>query len=291
MLKYVEDFRIIKEYKRLKVEVTEMENRRKNRRKQYLRRNFFLAAGIFLLLLLTIAVLVFRMRAQGEKEADTEEGIAYLESLEAKDMNSIQQEIKTLRKEEQREALTNGDLTVWEQFTDYAILGDSRTMGFDQYGFLPSERILAHGGATIADIPEYMEQLKALNPSYVFQCYGLNDVSIGYWETPQAYTTDLGKAVESIRTELPDAQVFVNSIFPAQDPAFEQSEEWRKIPEYNEVIKAYCEENGYPYIDNTQIVEEHSDLYDEDGIHLQEDFYEYWAVNMLAEVMADGESS
>ena len=57
------------------------------------------------------------------------------------------------------------------------------------------------------------------------------------------------------------------------------------------MIKAYCEENGYPYIDNTQIVEEHSDLYDEDGIHLQEDFYEYWAVNMLAEVMADGESS
>ena len=96
----------------------------------------------------------------------------------------------------------------------------------------------------------------------------------------------LGNAVESIKEQLPDAQVYVNSILPAQDPAFEQSEKWREIPDYNEVVKTYCEEKQYPYIDNGQIVQDHLDLYDADGIHFQEDFYEYWAINMLAEVDA-----
>ncbi len=262
--------------------------RKSSSREQAVRRNFLLAAGILLLIVIVAVILVIRFRASSNEGVNTEAGIEYLKNLESKDMNTIEESIKTLEKEEQREALASGDLTVWEQFIDYAIMGDSRTMGFDQYGFLPSERILAHGGATIADIPDYMDQLKTLNPSYVFLCYGLNDVSIGYWNTPEEYVADLGAAIESIKTELPNAEVFVNSIFPARDPAFEQSEEWRKIPEYNEVIQAYCEEKGYPYIDNDQIIEEHSDLYDEDGIHLQQDFYEYWAINMLTEVAVDG---
>lgn len=247
---------------------------------------FLLTAAAAVILVIVILVLV--LTGHKKQDEDTKSGVEYLKTLESKDVSVIEQSIKELEKKEQKAALESGELTVWEQFQDYAILGDSRTMGFDQYGFLPSERILAHGGATIEDIPDYMDSLKTLNPSYVFLCYGLNDVSIGYWDNPQDYAEDLGKAVESIKEELPNAEVFVNSIFPARDPAFEQSEAWRDIPEYNEVIKAYCEEQGYPYIDNTEIIEEHSDLYDDDGIHLQEEFYEYWAINMLTEVQLDG---
>ncbi len=264
-----------------------MERKKYMLREQIQKRRLSLMAGISVLILLVLALILFRIRAGEEPQADIGEGVAYLESLENRDEGAIEERIRALEKDEHRDALESGNLTIWEQFTDYAILGDSRTMGFDQYGFLPSERILAHGGATIADIPDYMEQLRALDPSYIFLCYGLNDVSIGYWDSPEEYARDLGEAVDSIRSELPEAEVFVNSIFPAREPAFEQAEDWRRIPEYNEVVKAYCEEEGYPYIDNNEIIEEHLDLYDEDGIHLQEDFYEYWAVNMLAEVTVD----
>ena len=34
-------------------------------------------------------------------------------------------------------------------------------------------------------------------------------------------------------------------------------------------------------IDNTQTVQEHMDLYEDDGIHLMKDFYEYWLMNMI----------
>ena len=87
-----------------------------------------------------------------------------------------------------------------------------------------------------------------------------------------------------LKKELPDTQIIINSIFPAQDPAFERASAWKKIPEYNEAVKAWCEEKQYAYVDNTDVYEAYKDLYDVDGIHFKKDFYQYWAVNMLGEV-------
>ena len=51
-----------------------------------------------------------------------------------------------------------------------------------------------------------------------------------------------------LQKELPEATVFVNSILPATDPAFEQSEKWRNIPDWNKDIKKHCEQEKTPYI-------------------------------------------
>lgn len=48
------------------------------------------------------------------------------------------------------------------------ILGDSRAVGFSYYQFLPENQVLAKNGATIDDIPDYMDQIVALNPSSIF---------------------------------------------------------------------------------------------------------------------------
>ena len=156
-----------------------MRRGREKRQNQMTRRKLLILAGVLLLVVLAGVTLFFLMRGRGSGASQTKAGLKYLKTLESRDARAIEDEIKAIKKEEQKEALENGELTVWEQFDDYVIMGDSRTMGFDQYGFLPSERILAHGGATIADIPDYMESLRSLNPSNIFLCYGLNDVSIG----------------------------------------------------------------------------------------------------------------
>ena len=36
-----------------------------------------------------------------------------------------------------------------------------------------------------------------------------------------------------------------------------------------------------PFIDNAGLIEEHSDMYAGDGVHLQTEFYPYWAQNQL----------
>ncbi len=237
-------------------------------------------AGVLAVILIIVVVKTVWNPAAKE----TKKGIEYLKELEAKDVDAVEKEIKQVKKEAQAEAVAKGELSVWAQFSDYVIFGDSRTVGFSYYEFLDKQRILAEAGLTIANIPDYIEQMKTLNPSHIFLCTGLNDVSIGLWKTPEEYVADYENKVQEIKKNLPDAHIYINSIFPAQDPAFQKSSAWRNIPEYTEAVRKWCEEKGYIYIDNTEVFEAHKDLYDVDGIHFQKAFYEYWAINMLAEV-------
>lgn len=239
----------------------------------------FPEAAVLILLIIVLAVL-----AAGMDSKEVIRGDEYLMQLESKDMDAIEKQVKEVRKAALEEAVEAGEISVWARFTDYVIFGDSRTVGFYYHEFLERQRVIAEGGLTIADIADYEDQMAALNPAYLFLCTGLNDVSIGYWKTPEEYVEAYEEVVEELQSKLPDTQICINSIFPAQDPAFEKSSKWREIPDYNTAVKAWCEEKGYTYIDNTDVYESHNDLYDEDGIHFKKEFYEYWALNMLEEV-------
>ena len=185
---------------------------------------------------------------------------------------------------EGKAALESGDLDVWSQFTDIAILGDSRAVGFYSYNLVDESRVFATGGATIRDIEQYTDQLVALNPSSIIFCYGLNDISIGYWDNVDDYIAEQDQIIADLKEAMPNTTIYINSIIPAIDPAFERSEKWRDIPEWNDAIRQHCEDNNIPYIDITEDVEAHEDLYDVDGIHMQKAFYEYWAIDMITEV-------
>ncbi len=213
-----------------------------------------------------------------------EEGRSYITQLEQRDVSEVKSQISEYRKAERRKLLEEGKLSVWDMFEDYVVLGDSRAVGFYYHGFLEESRTLAFGGATIRDVETYMDQIKALNPRYIFLCYGLNDVSIGYWDTPEEYTAEFVTVMDSLQAALPEAQIYISSILIARDPAFETSEKWRNIPEFNEALKAMAQEHGYNYVDNTDLCEQYADLWDEDGIHVKKEFYPYWGANLIAEV-------
>ncbi|MCF2568122.1 hypothetical protein I6E09_02830 [Mediterraneibacter glycyrrhizinilyticus] len=243
---------------------------------------WIIAAVCAVLLLAGITILAKELWNPGREEVKA--GVQYLKELESKDINSVEADVKAVKKQSQIDAIEAGELSLWAQFSDYVIFGDSRTVGFSYHEFLDSQRVIADGGYTIADIATYEDRIVALNPSYLFLCTGLNDVSIGYWNTPEEYVTAYEEVVQELMSKLPDTDIYINSIFPAQDPAFERSSKWLEIPDYNAALKEWCEEKGYHYIDNTQVYEEHRDLYESDGIHFRKDFYQYWAMNILAEV-------
>lgn len=77
--------------------------------------------------------------------------------------------------------LDSSELDPFSLFQDFVIMGDSRILHLYNESMLEGRHILAGGGHTIRNIPEYYNEIEALNPSYIFLCYGLNDVSIGYW--------------------------------------------------------------------------------------------------------------
>ena len=254
----------------------------------------FLAALIVLL----AVVLIIVKHAKSGDSAEVQSGITYLESLEAQSASDVEAQIKQINKErlaKSREEiirkLESGELDVWTQFQDYVLMGDSRAVGYEYWHFLPDDRVIASAGATIREITNNMDAVVAMNPSYVFLCYGLNDVSIGFWTTPEAYVEEFSQILTELQNRIPGVKIIVSSILPAQDPAFQRSKAWYNIPEYSAACEQMCEENGWYFANNDQIVEEHRDMYDIDGIHMQQAFYQYWGVNLIDAMMRASEEA
>ena len=259
-------------------------------KQKHIGRGPLLVAAVIALVLLTAAILLL-IRAGRERKARAavKEGVAYLQSLEEKDPAVVDVLLKERRQAElaaQKEVLLkqlyNGEIDVWSLFEDYVLLGDSRAVGFSYYGCLEADRVFADGGDTIRKVLDHLEELKALNPTYIFLCYGINDVSIGFWNNPEVYAAELIDIVSKLNTELPDATVIVSSILPARDPAFDLSSKWREIPQYSAAVESACKEFGVVFVNNDKIAKDHADLYDIDGIHLQIGFYDYWGSNLIA---------
>ena len=226
--------------------------------------------------------------------SELETGKAYLDSLDQRSPVEMEYRIDQARAVYEREQdrkdylkkrelyrQTLEDDGVWDQFDKYVFLGDSRVVGYNVFGFLPEERVLAEQGDTILAISDRIDALKELDPSYIFISYGINDINLGIWPTADEYANDFSEKIDNLRKELPDAQVYVNSIIPATDEAVENVSLWGKIPEYSDALKKMCAEKGIPFIDNTKLMEEHKELYAGDGVHLLAEFYPYWAQNQL----------
>jgi len=245
--------------------------------------------------LVILGVLALSGRS-GDKEAQQEisAGIAYLESLERKDpavVQSIRKEIRAEQLAQQRDELLrkleSGEIDPFSLFKDYVVMGDSRAVGYWYRDFLDKGRVLADGGHTIRNISEQMETLVSLNPATIYLCYGLNDISIGYWDTAESYTAEYISLVKQIRERLPEATVVVSSILPARDPAFQRSSKWRNIPEWSKALEKACKEAGILFANCDSLAEDHPNLWDPDGIHFREDFYPYWASRLVVATLME----
>jgi len=251
-------------------------------------------------LIIVAVIIVAAVIAAGKKpDKEAQTGREYLESLEVQSTSSLEDQIRAAKQqkiEENREQLVqqleDGTIDVWSQFDDYVIMGDSRAVGFYYFGFLPEERVLATGGATIRNIEENMDKLKELNPANIFLAYGLNDISIGFWKTSDEYCSEYLSIIQKLEAEFPEAKIYVNSSILATDPAFATMEIWRDIPEWNEAVRQMCDANGIAFVDNQEICEKYTDLHDPDGIHMQPAFYPYWGINMImTQYMAQDEEN
>ena len=192
--------------------------------------------------------------------------------------------LEEAEKEREKELTALAEEDPWKAFEslDYCMLGDSRVSGFSIYGFLDQKRVFAEDGAIITMMRDYYTSFEALAPERVFISFGINDMITGFWNTPGEYAEKVLKEVSALKEHAPDAVYYINSILPALPPALNEKEIWKQVPEFNEALREMCRENGFVYIDNASLVEEHKDLYARDGIHVGLDFYSFWGKNMLS---------
>ncbi len=253
-----------------------------------------IAIGVCALVLILVLVLVIRSGSTDDTSDEIHAGMEYLESLESKDPETVRQVRKDIyqkhldeKREQLRQQLTDGTLDPFTMFKDYVVMGDSRAVGFWYHDFLDQDRVLADGGHTIRNIPRQMDQLVALNPSTIYLCYGLNDTSIGYWDTAEEYVTEFMQVVDQIKENLPEATVVVSSILPARDPAFRRSSRWYDIPEWSAALEVACAEKGIPFANNDQLAEDYPNYWDPDGIHFRPALYPHWAANLVYAALSE----
>ena len=157
------------------------------------------------------------------------------------------------------------------------VLGDSVAQGFAEYDILNASSVAAKIGVHLDGLDEQISKVKELSPGILFLYLGMNDVTATNGDTDR-FVSEYKAVLARLREEVPDAHIFVNSIFPVQEKALKEEPLLEKIPEYNDALRELCDSQTVAFIDNTELVSEW--YYEQDGIHFKADFYPVWAERM-----------
>ena len=161
-------------------------------------------------------------------------------------------------------------------------MGDSIAEGFSEYDVLNASSVVSKIGVHLYELEEQVQQAADLNPQVIFLALGMNDVIATAGDTEQ-FLEQYEAVVAQLREAVPNAHIYVNSIFPVQDSAIEKEPELAQISEYNTVLRQMCDDLQLGFIDNTDLVQDQ--YYEEDGVHFKAEFYPLWA-DRMAEVAA-----
>lgn len=239
-----------------------------------------------LLLVVMAAVVIFVVilvvRGVGklmDTSVDTAPGLEYIRQEENGDVSGIETKISLL---EQQEADGEDQRSIREKFAAAAIIGDSIPQGFAEYDILNASNVQARIGAHLTQLDSQIESAKEMSPVVVFLSIGENDV-VSTSGDVELFIEQYTDVLDQVKKELPDANVFVNSIFPVQQQAVDREPELAEIDQYNKALKDLCNSRGIGFIDNTQLVQEQ--YFEPDGQHFTAAFYPVWAEHM-AEVAA-----
>lgn len=246
--------------------------------KKKTKRRLVIGIGGALVILAAVSVTA-AVRNLTAPQADTQAGVDYIKAAESEDIAVIEEKISLLERQDGNEDDTR---SAKEKFAGTAVMGDSIADGFAQYDVLNASNVVAKNGVELTELDDQIEMAKELDPQILFLCYGMNDVVSTDGDTEQ-FTQDYAAFLDKLQEEIPDAHIFVNSIFPVQNKAVEEEPALDRIEEYNTALKALCDERQIGFIDNTELVS--SQYYAEDGIHFESSFYPVWADHM-AEVAA-----
>ena len=212
----------------------------------------------------------------------TTKGIEFIHAQENKKIEDVSEAIQSKREEELKEALQKNDIDVYSMFDDYVMVGDSRILGFESYGLLPSSRILAGTGYTVEKIDESLEAVQSLQPKNIYISYGANDMAWELGDMKDGYGKLFEKQVKKILKVCPHSKIYVLSIIPATASLTDSSSNWARYKNYNQQLEKMCKRNQWKFIDCSSLAQDgQADIYQEDGFHFVREFYDEWAMKMM----------
>lgn len=170
-------------------------------------------------------------------------------------------------------------------FGNAVFVGDSVMTGFDVYMGLPNNvNVFAKVGASMdKHLPAVIDSVIARNPQYVFIRYGINEMGTTTVEA-DAFASRYKGYIQKLKDSLPDAKIVVLGISPVGSAAVAKEARFGMVSEYNTRIKAFCQEIGVAYYENSELFISNASLYSKDGIHFSKELYQKWVKDIIRRV-------
>jgi hypothetical protein len=181
-------------------------------------------------------------------------------------------------------------------FKDALFIGDSRTVGLEEYSGWKDPTYYAETGITIYEVFDKKiaevggqkvmleEALKKKNFKKIYIMLGINEMGIG---TAKSFTAEYKKVIDKIKKLQPDAIIFIQSIMNVTkkksdtDPVFNN----KKIKERNEHLALLADNKKVFYIDVNEAITDNTGgmaaKYTFDSIHLKAVYYKIWTDFLL----------
>ena len=168
-----------------------------------------------------------------------------------------------------------------------AYVGDSLTKGMGDA--MPNLTVYATEGHTVGEgYSAYADKIVADKPLVVIMCYGTNDAVNGSSGIDK-FKTDYKKFVKHLKDNIPNVQVFINTIPPGDSSKATNSgykTAIQNIPSYNAVLSEIAAE-GATVIDATSGIT--GDSYSSDGLHMTEQAYKDWHEAIEGQINKDSD--
>lgn len=218
------------------------------------------------------------------KKDPNEQGLKFLINSGNKNPEDISDALKKRQKEEITRMIDNGEIDLATLLTDTCILGDSRAVPFTSTGYIPQEYNLSVVAVPMTDINDHLEEVKALQPANIVFIYGGNDIG-------QNLDQQLGKSYKELYEEYvgnilevsPNSKIIICGMIPGDTERMAKNPAWANYTDYNKQIQEACEENGWTYVDTSQLNLTDAD-YTGDGFHVYSYVYPKWA-ELIAEAI------
>ncbi|TDA22742.1 SGNH/GDSL hydrolase family protein [Extibacter muris] len=238
-------------------------------------------AVIVVVVLLIIGSIIVAVKLLNPR-VDITKGTEKLKELEQADLKAAESKVEELEEAERAADEERKSRPVNERFANCLVLGDSITQGLYEFGIMDQSLVIAEKGAEVTRPEEtgtmdMIRRAEEAKPKCLFLTFGMNDVEAARGDA-SAFAEGYGKVLDEIKSSMPDTKVYVNCVLPADKQAIEKNEWYGSIPQYNERLKALCEEKDVIFIDNTGLVKD--EYYADDGIHQAPDYYPGWVENM-----------
>ena len=179
---------------------------------------------------------------------------------------------------EQLDADTVTNLSEEEQiavhtlFANTIFFGDSMTQAISDCGFMDAANVVYQRSATIDVLIPKIPEVAATLPQQVIIFTGLNDCN--HYTDIADYRRDYVTMLQQLKASIPGVKIVVSSLLPPSDAFGATRPDLARAPQFDQELRAICQENDVTYVDSTWIVRQKNYL--DDGIHMNRTFYRVW---------------